>query len=201
MNNNPVVTPNKSTKNISFAYLTEQFFLNTKTFKYPHEILDITKTSEERAARTYTLVLIEVKGLTILIPLRSGNKDLIGNVNLNGCFFRVPTEKRNNAILDYRKAIIVSPGDYILDNARIAYNQKKQISDNLGNIQLEFFSYFEEFLNAFDQEQKLIINNPKNRDRYLKSALKNYLPLKEIEEYTNISKDINYEDDKLVLKN
>lgn len=189
----PIADLSKSTKNVHFAYLNDEFF--SMKFKFPQELLDITKTSEERNARTYTLILIEVNGLTFLIPLRTGNELLTNNIHLEGCLFQVPTDKRNNAVLDYRKAIIVNPCDYRLEDAKITHKQKKQISDNLENIKLEFYIYFKEFLNAFDENQKLIINNPETRERYLKSALRNFWPFNEINVHVTSPNDVTNSDD------
>lgn len=131
---------------VDYVFLLNSFF--EQEFSDPTQILDKLKSKNEREARAYVLLRIFFEGNTFLVPLK---KDISGIPQhwVDKISYPVPSTNKPNAGLDIRKMIIVNDESfYRVDEARIAYSQKKIIQDNFEEIKGRAIEYIKDFKKA-----------------------------------------------------
>ncbi|WP_322907865.1 type III toxin-antitoxin system ToxN/AbiQ family toxin [Paenibacillus campi] len=154
----------ESAEKVEYVFLNDSFFSQ----QLDDQVLDKTKNKKDRESRVYVCIKIEDEHNTYLIPLRS--EVPIHDRNLKKTFYHVPSTKRPNAGLDFRKIVIVNdPSLYRVEEAQISHKQKKMIHENFNEIKKLAFNYIKGF-------KKSAKKNRHKRDyEYSFSSLSNFL--------------------------
>lgn len=153
---------------VEYAFVKEAFF--QQQFTDSDQLLDYTKKKKDQEARTYVCIKIEFEDNTFLIPLRTDLGNIVNNPLFNGVYFKVPSEPRPNAGLDFRKIIVINDESlYEIEDAKIAYSQKTIMRDNLEEIKTLAQNYITGFKKALKKGRN------KRDPLYRFSALNNFL--------------------------
>ncbi len=149
-----------------FCFIKEEYFQKHSSFV---KMLD-TENTEKQSKRTHLCVMIYQDGNHYYIPLRNHLGAEIRKFGRIG--HAVPSEKRENAGLDYRYALIVNDNAYIewQTEKRIPRSQYRRIKNDYEVIRAEFAVYLNGFIRAVKK---------KRNDReplYRESSLVNFLP-------------------------
>lgn len=117
------------------------------------EMLDSTDV-EKQARRMYMFLSVFIDNNNILIPLRSELPD-ITKLGLIG--YHVPSEKRPNAGLDYRKMLIINDNNYLspIYNLEIPLSQKNIISENYQTILKQAEQYIKGYKKAVNKNRHM----------------------------------------------
>lgn len=123
----------------SFVFIKKEYFIRHSNFI---EMLD-PNDHEKQSKRQYVFLRMQYKENTILLPLRSKLPELRGKVG-----FKVPSESRPDAGIDYRKMLFVNKEEdiEIPSEQRIANAQKKIIEENYLVIQNEVIQYVDGYI-------------------------------------------------------
>ena len=135
-----------------FFFIKEQYFIDHSDFM---KILD-SNDPVKQSHRTYVCVKIDIDDNTFYLPLRTHlGKDVrpFGRIGHS-----VPSQKRLDAGIDYRYALVINDIEYLESCAdyKLPNAQRKKITKDYEEIQTEFKIY----LNGY---KKAVV---KNRLRY-----------------------------------
>jgi protein AbiQ len=131
------------------CYIKENYFTDHKDFKKMLDPGNISKQSK----RTYLCVEIEIDDNKYYIPLRNNLGEEIRKFGRIG--HSVPSEKRKNAGLDYRYALIINDSKYIelQKEIKIPNSQYRCIKNSLEIIQKEFKIYLNGYIRAVKKKR------------------------------------------------
>lgn len=132
---------------------------------FPFSFLYVQKQSK----RTHLCVLINKNGNHFYIPLRNNLGAEVRKFGRIG--HAVPSEKRKNAGLDYRYALIVNDDSYIEPQTekRIPESQYRRIKNEYKTIKMEFGVYLNGFIKAAKKKRN------EKEPLYRESSLVNFL--------------------------
>lgn len=144
-------------------------FIRQKYFnKNSHlvEMLDAGNVNKQ-SQRNYIFLGFEYNGNTLLVPLRSNIPDI---TKLGKVAYKVPSESRPNAGLDYRKILIVNDINDIEEPkyTKLAVSQQKIISNNFSIIKNEVINYIDGYIKSVNK------NRHKRDKKYCFSTLHNF---------------------------
>ena len=146
--------------------LESEYFTQNQTYKEVLDENDLTK----QARRNYFLAL-PYNNKMILVPLRTNCPR--GNRFTGKISYPLPSQKRQNAGLYYRKCIILSDEKYISEikdvNFAIPRAQSNRIIKNFQQITKEIATYIEGYIKLIQRNQKIEVN-----PRYRYSTLINF---------------------------
>jgi len=127
----------------SCVFIKKKYFKDNRSFI---EMLDPYNKSKQ-SRRNYIFLEFKYKDNILLIPLRTEIPDMrqIGQVG-----YRVPSEEKPNAGLDYRKMLIVNEDTYIEkpEYCKIPASQVKIISLNYNTIKNQVIAYVEGYIKS-----------------------------------------------------
>lgn len=154
---------------VNYAFVKNAFF--EQEFNDPEEILDKADDKGSRETRVYVCVKIQFEDNTYLVPLRKKlANNIVSNPLLNKTYYKVPSDSKPNAGLDFRKTIIINDSSlYVIDEAKISYAQKKIIEENFAEISTLAIEYIKGFKKAAKKGRQ------KRDSLYRFSALNNFL--------------------------
>ncbi|MBR1561282.1 MAG: hypothetical protein IJ646_13695 [Clostridia bacterium] len=126
------------------CFIRAEYFEAHPDFK---KMLDIGDTAKQ-SRRTYVYVRVEFDGNDFYLPLRNNlGRDVrpYGRIG-----HAVPSQKRPNAGLDYRYALIVNDGGFIEPHTsqKLPDSQYRIISDDYDAIKQEFLEYLRKYKKA-----------------------------------------------------
>lgn len=150
---------------IILCFIKESYFKKNVSFI---KMLDTGNTGKQ-AKRTHLCIKVESDGNKFYIPLRN---NLGGEVRKFGRIgHAVPSEKRKNAGLDYRYALIVNDDSYIelQTEKKIPESQYRCMKRDYRSIQKEFGVYLKGFIKAAKKGRH------EKEPLYRESSLVNYL--------------------------
>ena len=126
------------------CFIKESYFRERLTFV---KMLDVGNT-EKQSRRSHLCILIENNGNRFCIPLRNNLGAEIRKYGRIG--HTIPSQKRENAGLDYRYALVVNDESYIewQIEKKIPVSQYRRIKNDLENIEKEFAVYLNGFIKA-----------------------------------------------------
>ena len=129
---------------IKLCFIKETYFKKNEHFV---KLLDIGDT-EKQSKRTHLCVKIEKDGNAYYIPLRNNLGEDVRKFGRIG--HSIPSEKRKNAGLDYRYALIVNDNSYIelQKTKKIPESQYRKIADDYEKIVGEFTVYVSGYVKA-----------------------------------------------------
>lgn len=155
-------------REVQYAFVFNSFF--EKHFDDPEEVLDKSKGQSDRENRVYVCLKLEWEDNTFLIPLRRDIKSMPTHPLFQKACYPVPSTKKPNAGLDFRKIIVVNDESlYRIEEAKISSKQRDTIQDNFDEIKKKAISYIEGFKKAAKK------NRQKREALYKYSALNNFL--------------------------
>lgn len=162
------VIKEEQAEHVEYAFVFDAFF--NRHFNDPEEVLDKNKSKEDRERRVYVCLKFIWDGNTFLLPLRNDLKNLPQNPKLKKACYPVPSDKRPNAGLDFRKLIIINDDSlYRIDKAEISQKQRNCIQDNFAEIKTMAIEYIEGFKKSAKKKRQ------KRDALYKYSALNNFL--------------------------
>ena len=128
----------------TLCYIREPYFEENSSFI---KMLD-TGNTEKQSKRSHLCVMVEHDGNGYYIPLRNNLGAEVRKFGRIG--HSVPSEKRKNAGLDYRYALIVNDEAYIEVQTRkkIPKAQYRKIKKDYEDIKKEFTVYLNGFIRA-----------------------------------------------------
>lgn len=147
---------------IQLRSLTDQFYADNKGLE---EALD---ESNDGKVRGYGIVIIDIKGLTFGIPLRSHLNHKFGFVS-----DRSATGTKG---LDYTKALLIQNEAYVSRAYKIPTAEFTRINDNKEKIQEDFNKFVNRYIEAHIKKDENILRN------YRYSTLQNYHKELELED-------------------
>lgn len=141
--------------NINFkcVFIKESYFQQNTHFV---EMLD-PNSIEDQTKRKYIFLNFKYKNNTLLVPLRTEMPDLseIGQVG-----YMVPSKKKPNAGLDYRKTLIVNNSDYLEISShpdrKIPASQVKIINGNYSAIKNGLIAYVDGYVKSAKKNRHLL---------------------------------------------
>lgn len=143
-------------------------FIKNDYFQNHHELKEILKSEKmDESNRTYLFLSIKYKSNNIFVPLRR-EIDPIQPFGIIG--YPIPSDKRPNAGLDYRKLLIINDLEYIEfpSYEKVPTSQQKLIDQNISTIQAQVMDYIKGY-------EKSFFKNRTTRDKKYKfSTLCNY---------------------------
>lgn len=139
---------------IQLRSLTDQFYNDNQGLE---EALD---GSNRGKVRGYGIVVIDIKGLTFGIPLRSHLNHKFGFVS--------ERSDEGNKGLDYTKALLIQKDEYIARAYKIPTLEFTHLNDNKEKIQNDFIKFVERYVEAIKKGDQNVLRN------YRYSTLKNY---------------------------
>lgn len=143
------------------CFIREEYFKKNVSFV---KMLD-TGNSDKQAKRTHLCVLIESNNNKFYVPLRNNLGDDIRKFGRIG--HSVPSNKRKDAGLDYRYALIVNNEEYIelQTEKKIPESQYRKIQNEYEMISDEFKVYLNGFIKA--AKKKRVEKEPLYRESSL----------------------------------
>lgn len=134
---------------IKYCFIRKEYFIENKTFI---NMLD-TGDSDKQSKRTHLCLCIENNNNRFLIPLRNNLGDAVRKFGRIG--HSIPSNKRNNAGLDYRYTLIVNDDKYIewQEERKIPNAQYRIISKNYETILSEFQVYLRGYIRAVKKKR------------------------------------------------
>lgn len=133
----------------TLCYIRETYFNDNATFR---KMLDTGNTAKQ-SRRTHLCLKIESAGYHFYIPLRNNLGAEIRKYGRIG--HSVPSEKRKNAGLDYRYALIVNNDSYIelQTTKKIPESQYRCIKADYEKIVDEFTVYLNGYIKALRKDR------------------------------------------------
>lgn len=132
------------------VFIYKRYFEENKHFI---EMLD-QDNSLKQANRKYIFLEFKYRGNNLLVPLRSVIPDIskLGQVG-----YRVSTEGKPNAGLDYRKVLIVNDESYIEEQEyiKIPKSQLKIIEKNYSSIEKQVIAYVDGYIKSVKKNRHL----------------------------------------------
>lgn len=149
----------------TLCYIRENYFKDNPSFQ---KVLDTGDTAKQ-SRRTHLCLLIESSGNKFFIPLRNNLGAEIRKYGRIG--HAIPSEKRKNAGLDYRYALIVNNSSYIelQTTQKIPESQYRRMKEDYEKIVNEFTKYLNGYIKAL--QKKRILKEP----LYRESSLINFI--------------------------
>ena len=143
------------------CFIKESYFKENAAFV---KMLDSGNTSK-RSKRTHLCVMIEVNANTFYVPLRNNLGDEVRKFGRIG--HAVPSDKRKDAGLDYRYALIVNDESYIelQTEKKIPEAQYRKIKNDYDTIKTEFTVYINGYVKA--AKKKRVEKEPLYRESCL----------------------------------
>ena len=136
--------------NFKCVFILEEYF---KKNNHLVEILD-PGNLEKQAQRKYIFLGFKYNDNTLLVPLRTEMPDMskIGQVG-----YRVPSEEKPNAGLDFRKILIVNDSRYIEipHYWKIPSSQVRTINANYSTIKSQVISYVDGYIKSAKKNRHL----------------------------------------------
>lgn len=134
---------------ITLCFIKESYFKKNSTFT---KLLDPNKV-EKQSQRTHLCVKIRMNENTFLIPLRNNLGEEIRKYGRIG--HSVPSNKRKNAGLDYRYALIINDEEFleIQTEKRIPESQYRKIEKEFDLIEQEFGVYLNGYIKAAKKQR------------------------------------------------
>lgn len=134
---------------ITLCFIKESYFKKNSTFI---KLLDPNKV-EKQSQRTHLCVKIRMNENTFLIPLRNNLGEEIRKYGRIG--HSVPSNKRKNAGLDYRYALIINDEEFleIQTEKRIPESQYRKIEKEFDLIEQEFGVYLNGYIKAAKKQR------------------------------------------------
>lgn len=126
-------------------------FIKQEYFQKNNDLVEILDPNnlEKQSQRKYIFLGFKYENNTILVPLRTNMSDIlkIGQIG-----YKVPSEEKPNAGLDYRKMLIVNDSTYIEDPEylKIPTSQIRIINANYDTIKNQIIAY----LNGYKKSAK-----------------------------------------------
>lgn len=147
------------------CFIKESYFKENASYIKMLDTGDVQKQSK----RTHLCVLINKNGNHFYIPLRNNLGAEVRKFGRIG--HAVPSEKRKNAGLDYRYALIVNDDSYIEPQTekRIPESQYRRIKNEYKTIKMEFGVYLNGFIKAAKKKRN------EKEPLYRESSLVNFL--------------------------
>lgn len=132
------------------VFIIKEYFKNNKHFV---EMLD-PGNSTKQSNRKYIFLEFKYKKNNLLVPLRSEMPDIS---KLGQVAYRVPSEYKPNAGLDYRKILIVNDETYIEKPKyiKIPKSQIRIIEKNYNDIEKQVISYVNGYVKAVKKNRHL----------------------------------------------
>lgn len=148
----------------TLCFIRESYFKNNASFV---KMLDAGNTNKQ-SKRTHLCVLIELNSNKFYIPLRNNLGDEVRKFGRIG--HSVPSNKRKDAGLDYRYALIVNDEEYIelQTEQKIPESQYRKIQTDYETINEEFKVYVNGFIKAVKK------NRVEKEPLYRESSLINF---------------------------
>ncbi|MDE7200300.1 MAG: hypothetical protein K2O15_15655 [Lachnospiraceae bacterium] len=149
----------------TLCYIRENYFKDNPSFQ---KVLDTGDTAKQ-SRRTHLCLLIESSGNKFFIPLRNNLGAEIRKYGRIG--HAIPSEKRKNAGLDYRNALIVNNNSYIelQTTKKIPESQYRRMKEDYEKIVNEFTKYLNGYIRALQKNR--ILKEP----LYRESSLINFI--------------------------
>lgn len=164
-----IVPSTNDEEKVKYAFVKNAFF--EQEFNDPTQILDKEDGKGSRETRVYVCVEIQFEDNTYLVPLRKNlANNIVSNSLFNKTYYKVPSDSKPNAGLDFRKTIVINdPSMYVIDEAKISHAQKKIIEENFAEISMLAIEYIKGFKKAAQKKRQ------KREPLYRFSALNNFL--------------------------
>lgn len=126
------------------CFIRESYFKKNADFV---KMLDSGNTNKQ-SKRTHVCVMIEVNSNKFYVPLRNNLGDEVRKFGRIG--HAVPSDKRKDAGLDYRYALIVNDESYIemQTEKKIPESQYRKIKNDYDTIKTEFTVYVNGYIKA-----------------------------------------------------
>lgn len=126
------------------CFIREAYFAKNKNFI---KMLDAGNTNKQ-SKRTHLCVMIEVNSNKFYVPLRNNLGDEVRKFGRIG--HSIPSDKRKEAGLDYRYALIVNDDYYIevQTEKKIPESQYRKINSEYDAIKAEFTLYVKGYIKA-----------------------------------------------------
>ena len=143
------------------CFIKEEYFNKNESFV---KMLD-TGNADKQSKRTHLCILIELNNNKFYVPLRNNLGDEVRKYGRIG--HSVPSNKRKDAGLDYRYALIVNNEEYIEVQAekKIPESQYRKIQNDYELIKEEFKVYLNGFIKA--TKKKRVEKEPLYRESSL----------------------------------
>lgn len=136
--------------NFKCVFICEEYF---KKNNHLVEMLD-PGNLQKQIQRKYIFLRFKYNENNLLVPLRTEMPDMskLGQVG-----YRVPSEKRPNAGLDYRKILIVNDKKYIEtpQYLKLPPSQKKIINTNYNTIKNQVIGYVTGYIKSANKNRHL----------------------------------------------
>lgn len=137
-------------KMVNCVFIKESYFQHNNNFV---EMLD-SNNIEDQTKRKYIFLNFRYGNNNLLVPLRTEMPDLskIGQVG-----YMVPSQKKPNAGLDYRKTLIVNDINYleIPTHSKIPPSQERIINANYSAIENGVIAYVDGYVKAAKKNRHL----------------------------------------------
>ena len=132
----------KKTMDIKICFIKENYFTN---HSYLLKVLD-PNDLQKQTRRSYLCVEIECQDNKFYIPLRTNLGSDVRKFGRIGHY--LPSEKRPNAGLDYRHALIINDNNYIEEHKEqiIPNAQYNKLKTDYNKIQKEFAGYVNKYI-------------------------------------------------------
>lgn len=129
---------------LKLCFIRESYFEKNAHFV---KVLDAGNTSKQ-SKRTHLCVMVELNTNKFYIPLRNNLGDEVRKFGRIG--HSIPSNKRKNAGLDYRYALIVNDEFYIESQVdkKIPESQYRKIKTDYDKIKAEFTVYVNGYIKA-----------------------------------------------------
>mgnify|MGYP000488778775 CR=1 FL=1 len=131
-------------------------FIKQEYFQKNSDLVEILDPNnlEKQSQRKYIFFGFKYENNTILVPLRTNMPDIskIGQVG-----YKVPSEEKPNAGLDYRKMLIVNDNTYIEDPQylKIPTSQVRIINANYDTIKNQIIAYLDGYIKSVKKGRHL----------------------------------------------
>ena len=143
------------------CFIRESYFKKNADFV---KMLDSGNTNKQ-SKRTHVCVMIEVNSNKFYVPLRNNLGDEVRKFGRIG--HAVPSDKRKDAGLDYRYALVVNDESYIemQTEKKIPESQYRKIKNDYDTIKAEFTVYVNGYIKA--AKKKRVEKEPLYRESCL----------------------------------
>lgn len=132
------------------VFIIKKYFKNNKHFVEMLDPYNLTKQSN----RKYIFLEFKYKENNLLVPLRSEMPDIskLGQVG-----YKVPSEYKPNAGLDYRKILIINDDNYIEEPKyiKIPKSQVRIIEANYNTIEKQVIAYVDGYIRTVKKNRHL----------------------------------------------
>lgn len=170
------------------VFIIKEYFKNNKHFVEMLDPDNLTKQSN----RKYIFLEFKYKENNLLIPLRSEmpNISKLGQVG-----YKVPSEYKPNAGLDYRKILIINDENYIEEPKyiKIPKSQVRIIEANYNIIEKQVIAYVEGYIKAVKKNRHL------KDKKFCYSTLHNFHKELKIDKLKEVKKDFIEENKEVAI--